>query len=901
MSLTPSPDDRTTVSPPRLAARLTRWAVAGRPWQDTAAGDLEEEHAALVYRRGRLLAGAWYWSQALALLAYEAGQGLAGCGRVLGQIFFIGDRPMHSLMQEVRVGLRSLARYPLVTTTIVLTLALGLGANAAAFAMLDALVLRPFSLKNLDRLALVSEWSEREPYPRESVSPANFLDWKNQAASFDRLAVFAGWQVNLAGGDEPERVRGYRVSADFLSAFELAPAAGRFIDESDVSADRKVVVLSDGLWKRRFAGRFDVVGQTVRIDGELHEVVGVAPAGFNIPFGAALWGAWKPTPEERQDRRGRYLTVIGRLAPGRTLQQAASEMRELGDRLRQQHPRENEGYHVRVQSFSRGIIDPGNEPILVMIQIGALLVLAIGGANIANLLLARGADRQREIALRMAIGAGRARVIRQLLVESALLAAIAIPVALAFAWGGLELLRGAMPARIVPWVPGWNDINIDGRLVAVITAVAVLASVVFSLMPALQSSRPNLVSSLKEGGRSVAGGRSGRIVRGAMVIGQIALAVPLLSATGLTVGASDQFAHGPQGYDPDGLVTMQTVLPDMTYRETDARRRFSERLIDEATRLPGVESAATTSFVPSGDSSASRELVIDGRPDEGAGRRPRAPYRAVSARYFETMRIPILAGRPFTTHDSQEGDPVMIVSQALASQLFGSEGALGRRVRIAEAQDKRWMTIVGVSGNIIDDWFSRRNGPMAYVSMPQRPSYVINLVARTGADPALLATELRQVLRGVDPAQPPVHVMTMGAMLDERTIGLQMIGAIMGVLGVLALVLASIGLYSLMSYQVTQRRHEIGVRMALGASRGGIVQLTIRRAWWLTIAGLVAGLVLALPLAGVLRSVMFGVVTAGLPLYAGIVVAIGLIATAASIIPARQAARVEPVVALRAD
>jgi putative ABC transport system permease protein len=343
------------------------------------------------------------------------------------------------------------------------------------------------------------------------------------------------------------------------------------------------------------------------------------------------------------------------------------------------------------------------------------------------------------------------------------------------------------------------------------------------------------------------------------------------------------------------------VLPDATYRETDSRRRFAERLIDAASRLPGVEAAATTSFVPSGDSSASRELLIDGRPDDGAGRRPIAPYRAVSARYFEAMRIPIVAGRSFTAYDSQDGDPVMIVSQALASQLFGSEGALGRRVRIAEAQDTRWMTIVGVSGNIIDDWFSRRNGPMAYVSMPQRPSYVINLVARTGADPALLATELRRVLRAVDPAQPPVHVMTMRAMLDERTIGLQMIGAIMGILGVLALMLASIGLYSLMSYQVTQRRHEIGVRMALGASRGGIVQLTIRRAWWLTIAGLVAGLVLALPLAGVLRSIMFGVVTAGLPLYAGIVVAIGLIATAASIIPARQAARVEPVVALRAE
>jgi putative ABC transport system permease protein len=889
-------------APPRVATRLVRWAARSWSWRETAAGDLAEEHFALARDRGRLVAGVWYWGQALVLLAAAAGRSLSGAGRAVASLLFIGDRPMHTLAQEIRFGLRSLARNPLVTGAIVLTLALGLGANAAAFSMLDALVLRPFNLTSVDRLAVVSEWSERDPFPRQSVSPANFLDWKAQATSFDRMAVFSWWQVNLAGGDEPERVQGFRVSADFFSAFEQTPLAGRFIDDADMQTGRKVVVLSESLWKRRFGGRPDIVGKSVKIDGEQYDVVGIAPPKFDIPLGSVLWGVWSPAPEERDSRRSRDLTVIARLAPGRTLEGASSEMQVIGERLLQQHPRDNEGYEVRTQSFTQGMIDPGMDQILGMIQIGALLVLAIGGANIANLLLARGADRQREIALRLAIGAGRARILRQLLVESAVLAAVAVPVSLAFAAGSLRLLKSAMPARTLPFVPGWAEIDVDGRLGLVIIGAALLASIAFSVVPALQSSRPNLVASLKEGGRSVAGGGSRRrLLRGALVIGQIALAVPLLSATGLTVGASDQFAHGPQGYDPDGVVTLRTVLPEATYAEADARRQFAERLLDETSRLPGVEAAATASFVPSGDSSSSREIVIDGQPDDGAGRRPIAPYRAVSARYFETMRIPMVAGRSFSASDTEDVAPVVIVSQALASQLFGAENPLGRRLRIAEAEDKRWMTVVGVAGNIIDDWFDRRNGPMLYVAMPQRPSYIVNLVARAGGDPALLATSLRQALRTVDPAQPPVHVMTMRAMVNDRTIGLRMIGAMMGVLGLLALALASIGLYSLMSYQVTQRRHEIGVRMALGASRGGVVRLTIRRAGWLTIGGLVAGLALALPLANLIRSVMFGVVTPGVTLYATIVSVVAAIAMAASVIPARQAARVEPVVALRAE
>ncbi len=306
-------------------------------------------------------------------------------------------------------------------------------------------------------------------------------------------------------------------------------------------------------------------------------------------------------------------------------------MNVIGDRLRREHPHDNERHSPLVQSFTAGMIDPGMDQILGMIQIGAMLVLVIGGANIANLLLARGWDRRREIALRLAIGAGRARLLRQLLVESAVLAAIAVPVSLAFAWGSLRVLKSAMPARILPFVPGWADMDIDGRLLLVISATALLASVLISIFPALQASRPNVVNTLREGGRSVAGNRSGRVVRSALVVGQMAVAVPLLVATGFTGSAARQFALGPQGYDPSGVITMRTVLVEATHPDADARRRFAEQLIDGAARLPGVESAATTTFVPSDGSNATRELVVDGRPDDGQGRRPTAAYRAVSS------------------------------------------------------------------------------------------------------------------------------------------------------------------------------------------------------------------------------------------------------------------------------
>jgi len=892
------------MAPPRLASRIVHWAARRLSWGEMATGDLAEEHSVIAERRGTVRAGLWYWGQALLLVLGAGYRTAIEAATAIRVLLSLGDRPMTTLLNEVRVACRALTRYPLITAAIVLTLAIGLGVNAAAFSQLDALVLRPFRLPDIDRLVVVSEWSEENSSPhdaKETVSPANFFDWKSQTRTIDHLSAYTWWQINMSGGDEPERVQGFQVSGDFFQALNVTPALGRLLNERDTAGGpHRVVVLGYGLWKRRFGARTDIVGQTIKLDGNSYDVVGVAQEGFDFPLSAALWGPIDASPELVQERRDRYFTVLGRLSPGRSIHDAQADLTVIGDRIRREHPVENRRYRPLVQSFTFGMIDPGIDQILGIVQIGALIVLVIGGANVVNLLLARGWDRRREMALRLAIGAGRVRLLRQLLVESMVLAAIAIPVSLAFAWAALNLLKSAMPARILPFVPGWNDLGIGGRLVLVISATAMIVSMLLTIFPALQAAKSDVVAALREGGRSVAGGRSGRVVRSGMVVLQMAVALPLLVASGLAASAARDFALGPQGYDPNGLVTMRTVLVESTYPDAVSRRLFAERLIDGASRLSGVEAAATASFVPSGDSNASRELIIDGRADEGPDRRPTAPYRTVSPRYFETMRIPVSAGRSFTSADNADAMPVAIVSQALASRIWPRENPIGRRLKIGGAEDQRWMTVVGVCGNIIDDWYSRRNSPMLFVPMSQRPTYIVNLVVRAAGDPALLSGELRQVLKSVDPSQPPVHVTTMTTMVRERTVGLRMIASIMGVLGVLAVVLAAVGLYSLMAYHVAQRRHEIGVRMALGASQITVIGQTVRRACWLAGAGVLIGLVPAWLVRGLLRNIFFNV-SAQPELYGAIVLALVAIAIVASIVPARQASKVDPAVTLRSN
>jgi len=892
-----------TPRPPRLADWLLRHVLRHSPWRDTVIGDVREEFAAEVLARGRVRAGFWYARQIGALVADR----LSGAAPAIRSGFarpdvpvppVSGDRFVRIFLHDLRLAARGFRRQPLAGGVIVATLALGLGVNAAIFNMFDVLLVHPFSIRGVDRLVMLSENSAEDPEPQESVSPASFLEWRKQAQVFDLMAAYDWADRNLAGAREPERVAGFRVSADLFPLVEATPALGTFFtaDDEVVGHDRKVV-LSDSLWRRRFASDPTVLGRVIRLDGEPYVVVGVGTAGFSFPEGAELWTPLAFDAKAAESRTG-FLTALARLRPGRTIDEARAEMVGIYAREKAASPSANRSHDVRVRTFIAGMVDVGMPTILALWQAAALLVLLIAGANVANLLLARGAERQRELAVRLALGAGRWRIVRHLLADSLVLAVAAAPAAVGVAWITLRVCKAAMPAALVRFVAGWNNLGVDGHLLLFTLAAAMGTAVIVGLMPAARSSRPDVTTVLRDGGRTGTAGVTHSRMRRGFVVGEIALALPLLVASGLSAIGAGRFAGGPQGYDPAGVLRVSTVLPEATYASGDARRQFAERLVESAARVPGVIIAGTASSLPANSSNQSRDVELDGVPFD-----PQHPlavnYRAVSPRYLEALRIPILRGRGLADADREPGQPVAVISRSMASRFWPAKDAIGRRFRLARTPERGWVTVVGICGDTIDDWFDSRNEPTMYLPAAQMPDAHVNLVARTSGDPASLAPALRAALAAVDPEQPAFQVMTMEEALRQRTIGLRFIAGLMAVFGGLALVLAAVGIYAVMASYVAQRRHEIGIRLALGASRRDVLQLLVGQAGRLSMAGVAIGLVLAAALAKLMESALFGIVSADPRLFAATAIALAATAIVASLIPARHATRVDPAVALR--
>jgi len=884
-----SPKEPRRIVPPQLAERLGRVVTRHQAWTETVLGDLHEQYAALCGRRGRAFAGLWYWFQIVMLAIGEAVAAVRP-----------SSPSRRGFITECKLAWRALLRQPLPSIAIVITLALGLGVNAGAFSMLNSIVLAPYPFPRVDRLAMIAQRSPGVSYTRGTVALPNFIDLRSANSSFESMTAFSEWDTNLTGGDQPERVRGLRVTPEFFEVFSAAPHLGRFLQSADAEAGHDhVVVLSDGLWRRAFGQRADVIGQPVRLDGETYAVVGVARPDFTFPDQRQVWAPIAMTPAAIANRDAGF-TVVGRLRAETTLTKAAAAVAATGVSLVEQHPKDNANVSMVTMSFLDGMADDGTPQIVRMINIAALVVLLIGSANIASLLLARGADRRREIAVRLALGGSRFRIVRQLLVESVVLGLVAVPAALALAALVLRALRNAMPAQILIYVAGWERLGVNTDVVLFTVAGAVGAAVVFGLFPALQLSKPSIVSTLRDGGRSIAGSRARHVSRRALVVAEFALALPLIVAAGLAASGAWSVVHGPQGYDSTGVVMLRTTLSAAPYQEPAARRQFTERLVAEAERIPGVESAGTINITPSTTGgSASRVVDVEGRTFE-ARQRPSAGYRIASPRYFDTLRIGIQQGRGFSTADRAGSLPVAIVSASMARLLWPGKTAIGRRVKTLDDDlDTEWRTVVGVCGDIIDDWYDRRNAPMYYVPMAQRPTFTVTLVARTTGDSIAVGQALRHALTAADRNQPPEGVMTMAQSLHDRTIGLQIVSALMGGLGLLALVLATIGIYSLLAYEVSQRRHEIGVRMALGATRTAVLRLTVGHALKLAATGLAIGVAVTLPAERFVVSTLFNVVSVSPLLLVILVCVLAGTAVVASIIPARSASRLDPGLALR--
>jgi putative ABC transport system permease protein len=890
---------RRAQGPPPMAVRLLEWTAGPGARSDAVIGDLHEEFTRCA-ERSATRANVWYWVQALLLSCRFAAQAGRSTARPHGRARRArknGDSTVRTIGIEIRYAFRALVKRPGITALIVLTLALGLGANATIFAMIDALVIHPFPFPNADRIAFVYETAPSSAFKQESVSPANFLDWRKQATAFESLVALDWWDASVVGRDEPESLQGFRVSADFFTTLGVRPILGRgFMPDEEVPGHQRVAVLGQAVWQRRFGGDPGIVGKTVLIDREPYEVIGIAPLGFDFPNGTQVWSPLALTPEQSANRTSHYLSVIGRLRDGRRLTDARAEMSLIGDRLRQQYPEANKDRGIRATTLAQGMLDEGLGPVLSLWQASALFVLLIGCANVASLLLTRGAERHRDIAVRLAMGASRGRIVRELLLESALLGILAVPGAMLAAWVGLQVLRGAMPAKIIRFLPGWNSLTIDVRLLAVTGALALVAAALFGLVPAWQAARPRLVDTLKEGGRSSTSGGGRQRLRRALVVAEITLALPLLVASGMGATGAYRFLNGPQGYDPDGVLSMHTVLPDARYADATARRNFVTAVVDRLRGITGVQIAAAVNIRPSHAGNVRRTIEIEGQPIVDANRRPDADFRAATTGLFDVLRIPLLKGRDFTTADRESTQPVAIVSQSLARRHWPDVDPIGRRLRVGSGP---WLTVIGVSGDVVQDWFVSRDYPTLYVPYLQNPTGNVAVVLRATGDPAALASQARAAVRAVDTAQPVFDVMTMREALKERTVGLRFIGGVMAVFGGLALLLAIVGIYSVMAYFVTQRTHEIGVRMALGATPGDVLRLTVSQTGRLTIIGVVLGIVMSILLARLIEAGLIGSASSDGRMIACVAVLLALAALAAGYIPARRAAGIDPIAALR--
>jgi putative ABC transport system permease protein len=883
--------------PPRLPARLLQ-ALLPAQHVDEIAGDLHEEFLQRLANHGAVRTRVWYGMQVCRLVAGSGIRRLTERAPRDPHAPNPGDSSMRTILTESRQALRTLLKRPTLTAVVVLTLAVGLAANASMFQVIDALILRPFTFEDVDRVALVAETEPNVQYDlQESVAPATYRDLRTQADTFEHLAAAEWWDVNLAAGDEAERVSGFAVTANFFAALGAQPALGRtFTADEETRGNHRRVILSDGMWQRRFAGDPGVLGQTLLLDGETFEIVGVMPKDFSFPMGSEIWAPLAMDAKTAERRNTRYLTLVGRLAPGRTLEEANTQVAAIGNRLAQQYPETNKDRGAKAVTLVEGMRDQGLGPIVVLWQASAAFVLLIACANIANLLLARGAERQREMAVRTALGASRGRIVRELLIESAMLALTAVPLALALAWVGIQLIRAALPPRLVRFVAGWETMDVDGRLVMFTFGLAALTALTFGIIPAIRASRPSLTETLKDGGRGASTGRERQRLRRALVVGQIALALPLLVASGLSTLGAQRFLNGSQGYNPDGLLAMRAVLPEARYGEPEARRRFVDAAGAKLAELTGVRGVAIANILPSMPSNPGRSIEVEGKPNPDPANPPRINYRTVTPDFFATLQIPVVRGRGFSTADGAGGDPVVILSERAVTRFFPGVDPLGRRVRLG---DDRWLTVVGIAGDVIHNWFAGRNEPTAYRPYTQAPTGSISLVVRSDGDPSSLAQPAAAAIRGIDRAQALYDVMTMREALHERTIGLQYVANIMAVFGIVALLLAVVGVYSVMAFMVTQRTHEIGVRIALGASRGDVFRLTVGSAARMTAIGVSLGLLTSFGVSRALGSVLNGILAADLRVSLGVAAVLIAAALLAGYIPARRASGIDPMVALR--
>ncbi len=809
---------------------------------------------------------------------------------------------MSTLFQDLRYGLRMLAKNPAFTAIAVVTLALGTGANTAIFSVINAALLRPLPYQSPDRLVHLWETKPTQDFSQYEASYPDYLEWKEGSHSFEGMAGYQGYgqSVTRTGGNQPEQLFGAGVTSNFFSVLGVRPALGRpFVAGEDQPGAAKVVLLSYGFWQRRFGGNPNAIGSTLILNGDVYTVVGVLAPSFQFaPAGEAdLWLPLQPTPNQLTKRFFHWLNVIARLRPGVTREQAAAEMQAMARRIAQEDPQYHADTGIRVDKLRDKIV--GQVRPLLLVLFGAVsFLLLIACANVANLLITRSAVRRKEIAIRVALGAGRGRLVRQILTEGMLLALLGGGLGVVFAVWGIGLLMAAIPDSIINFMPYLHGLGLDGRILAFTVGATLLTGILFSLAPALQAWKSDVHDAIKERGWASRGVlRQG--LRNFLVVSEVALALVLLVGAALMVTSTVRLVNADPGFNRRGLLTMLVSLPGSRYSNDSELTRFHQQLLDRVTTLPGVKGVGTVSVLPLAGGGWTGTVHVEGRGGQGGGEDPEVNVRSVSDTYFRTMGIPLLQGRLFTDHDNGSSAKVVIVNRALVGRVIPDMNPVGQRISFPFAPGP-W-EIVGVVRDENVTSLDAQFSPAVYFPYLQSPDQYMNLVVRSEADPASLAAAIRGQVQELDREIPVYRVMTMEQIISNspstflRRYPALLIGAFAGI----ALLLAIVGIYGVISYSVAQRTHEIGVRMALGAQRIDVLRLVVREGLVLALIGVGIGVVGALGLTRFLSSLLYGIRAADPSVFLAVSLALVGVAMLASYIPARRATKVDPMVALR--
>jgi putative ABC transport system permease protein len=807
-----------------------------------------------------------------------------------------------------------LLRKPGFSAVAILALALGIGANTAIFSVVDAVLFRPLPFDRPGQLVEIWEQDLARGEDHDSVMAANFVDWKNRSLSFVAVAAHAGGSVNLTGLSEPERVRGARLSAGLFSLLGVQPEIGRvFLPDEDQYGQPRVVVISNRLWKSRFGGDREILGRSITLNNQDYEVVGVMPASFALPLNeeSEIWTPLVFSPEELTQRSTHYLKVMARLKPDVTIEQARAEMTGIAA-LKNEYPKTNEGTGAAVFSLHSEVVGEVRKPLLIFLGAVAFILL-IACANVANLMLARAAARQREIAVRIALGASRWRLVRQMLIESVVLGLAGGAAGLLLSLWGVELLSAAAQQMEVPRA---RSIGLDGRVLLFTLGASILTGLIFGMVPALQASKPDLNDALKEGGRSSGSLRRKR-TRNLLVVSELALTFVLLTGAGLLINSFLKLRAVDPGLKPENVVTMNINLPRQKYVEPEQVIAFHRQLLEQVKAVPGVECAGTVTALPYGGSTNSFGYSVD---SPSGGQTESIISQQASPDLFRALGIPLITGRGFNEGDVDGAPAVVIVSDSLAKRYWPDQDPLGRRIKWGNKEfGSPWMSVIGVVGDVRQRGLDTAPKPTLYVPSLQLGDPIkmqigvtlrdlmtgdarsIELVARSTSDTAGLANAIRSAVWTVDPNQPVTRVRTMERVLADTMVVQRFTTWLLATFAAIALSLAAAGIYGVISYSVSQRTHEIGIRMALGAEQRDVLRLVVGQGMVPALVGLGIGIAGAIGLTRFMSTLLFRVSVTDPMTFSVIGLLLLLVAVAACYLPARRAARVDPMLALRCE